>query len=39
MAGSSFWCGLADGWRIIEHAIIHPAKGKITRQLDVEAWD
>ena len=33
------WCGLADGRRIIEHVIIHHAKGKITRQVDVEAWD
>jgi hypothetical protein len=33
------WCTLADGRRIIEHVIIHYAHGKITRQVDVEAWD
>jgi hypothetical protein len=33
------WCTLADGRRIIEHVIIHYANGKITRQVDVEAWD
>jgi hypothetical protein len=33
------WCTLPDGKRIIEHVIIHYANGKITRQVDVEAWD
>jgi SnoaL-like domain len=33
------WCTLADGKRIIEHVIIHYSHGKITRQVDVEAWD
>lgn len=33
------WCTLADGRRIIEHVIIHYTNGKITRQVDVEAWD
>jgi hypothetical protein len=33
------WCTLPDGRRIIEHVIIHYADGKITRQVDVEAWD
>jgi len=33
-------CTLADGVRrIIEHVIIHYANGRITRQVDVEAWD
>lgn len=33
-------CTLSDGERrIIEHVIIHYADGKITRQVDVEAWD
>lgn len=33
-------CVLADGVsRIIEHVIIHFVAGKITRQVDVEAWD
>jgi SnoaL-like domain len=33
------WCTLPDGRRIIEHVIIHYAGGRITRQVDVEAWD
>lgn len=33
------WCTLPDGRRIIEHVIIHHANGRITRQVDVEAWD
>ena len=33
-------CTLSDGVRrIIEHVIIHYAHGRITRQVDVEAWD
>ena len=32
-------CMLADGRRIIEHVIIHFAHAKITKQVDVEAWD
>lgn len=33
-------CTLSDGARrIIEHVIIHYSNGKITRQVDVEAWD
>ena len=33
-------CTLADGVRqIIEHVIIHYSNGRITRQVDVEAWD
>jgi len=33
-------CLLPDGQRrIIEHVIIHYSQGKITRQVDVEAWD
>lgn len=33
-------CTLPDGVRrIIEHVIIHYSNGKITRQVDVEAWD
>jgi len=31
--------GLASGKRIIEHIIIHFRDGRITRQVDVEAWD
>lgn len=38
-AAFRIWCGLADGRRIIEHVIIHHANGRITRQVDVEAWD
>ena len=33
------WCELRDGRRIIEQVIIYHANGKITRQVDVEAWD
>jgi ketosteroid isomerase-like protein len=33
------WCTLPDGRRIIEHVIIHYSNGRITRQVDVEAWD
>ncbi len=33
------WCTLGDGRRIIEHVIIQYANGRITRQVDVEAWD
>lgn len=33
------WCMLPDGKRIIEHVILNLAGGKITRQVDVEAWD
>ncbi len=32
-------CTLPDGRRVIENVIIHVAGGKITRQVDVEAWD
>jgi SnoaL-like domain len=33
-------CTLPDGLRrIIEHVIIHYSGGRITRQVDVEAWD
>jgi len=33
-------CTLPDGVRqIIEHVIIHYSNGRITRQVDVEAWD
>lgn len=33
-------CTLSDGERrIIEHVIIHYSNGRITRQVDVEAWD
>jgi len=33
------WVTLRDGRRIVEHVIIHYAGGRITRQVDVEAWD
>jgi ketosteroid isomerase-like protein len=33
------WCTRPNGKRIIEHVIVHFADGKITRQVDVEAWD
>ncbi len=33
------WVTLRDGRRIVEHVIIHYADGRITRQVDVEAWD
>lgn len=33
------WCTLPNGKRIIEHVILHLADGKISRQVDVEAWD
>lgn len=33
------WVKLRDGRRIVEHVIIHYADGRITRQVDVEAWD
>lgn len=32
-------CTLPNGYRIIEHVIIHHPDGKIVRQVDVEAWD
>lgn len=38
-AAIAFWVTLADGRRLIEHAILHLEDGKITRQIDVEAWD
>jgi ketosteroid isomerase-like protein len=38
-AAFCLWCTLSDGRRIVEHIIIHFAGGKITRQVDVEAWD
>ena len=33
------WCTLPDGRRIIEQVILHHARGRITRQVDVEACD
>jgi len=33
------WCVLPDGKRIIEHVIIHFSNDRLTRQVDVEAWD
>ena len=33
------WCTLPDGKRIVEQVIVHHAHGRITRQVDVEAWD
>jgi ketosteroid isomerase-like protein len=33
------WVTLEDGKRIIEHIYLYFADGKITRQIDVEAWD
>jgi ketosteroid isomerase-like protein len=30
---------LPHGARIIEHVMLHLANGRITRQVDVEAWD
>lgn len=33
------WVTLRDGRRIVEHVIIHHTGGRITRQVDVEAWD
>ena len=32
-------CILPSGDRIIENVIVHHKHGKITRQVDVEAWD
>lgn len=32
-------CTFPDGRRIIEHVILTLHDGKITRQVDVEAWD
>ena len=32
-------CTFPDGRRIIEHVIVELRGGKITRQVDVEAWD
>lgn len=32
-------CTLSDGRHIVENVIIHVTDGKITRQVDVEAWD
>jgi ketosteroid isomerase-like protein len=33
------WVTFPDGSRIIENIIIHFEDGRITRQVDVEAWD
>ena len=33
------WCTLPDGKQVVENVIIHISDGKITRQVDVEAWD
>jgi len=38
-ASFRLWVTLSDGRRIIEHVIIHHDGGKVTRQVDVEAWD
>ena len=38
-AAFCLWVRLPDGRRIIEHVIIHYTGGRITRQVDVEAWD
>jgi len=33
------WCTFPDGKQVVENVIIHISDGKITRQVDVEAWD
>ena len=33
------WCSLPDGRLTIEHAILHLRDGKISRHIEVEAWD
>jgi len=33
------WCLLPGGKRVVENVIIHFSGGKITKQVDVEAWD
>jgi hypothetical protein len=35
----SLTCTFTDGRRTIEHTILHLKDGKITRQVEVEAWD
>jgi len=39
--GAAFrvWVTLADGRRIVEHVMLRTTEGKVTRQVDVEAWD
>jgi SnoaL-like domain len=34
-----FWVELSDGRKIVEQTFIYTANGRITRQIDVEAWD
>jgi SnoaL-like domain len=34
-----FWVELSDGRKIIEQTFIYTSNGRITRQIDVEAWD
>jgi hypothetical protein len=38
-AAFRFWVTMPDGRRIIEHTMLDTAGGKVTRQIDVEAWD
>ena len=38
-AAFRLWVTLSDGRRIIEHTMLDTAEGKITRQVEVEAWD
>lgn len=38
-AACCLWVTLPDGKRIVENIIIHYSDGKITKQVDVEAWD
>jgi ketosteroid isomerase-like protein len=35
----SVTCTFPEGKRVFEHSIVHTVDGKITRQVDVEAWD
>lgn len=38
-AAYCLWVTLADGRRIVENVIVRHENGRITRQVDVEAWD
>lgn len=33
------WVGLADGKRVVEHVMLYFTGDKISRQIEVEAWD
>ncbi len=38
-AAYRLWVDLGDGRRIVEHVMLELRDGRISRQIDVEAWD